>query len=169
MPSYTHIDGGKSKRFNFTSLAPQTLVMFLHFIILMLIIPSTSPTSQNQSANNIACSWTKISIIRNRSGGSGGDGRKTILSMPAGYVRSGRLLAVLGPSGSGKSSFLSVISRRFYNSSLLSCTNDVRHEEDKLTGRNFDDKDIAFVHQVMLSLRRNKTKNTKAKISKTIV
>ena len=45
--------------------------------------------------------------------------KTTILSLPRGAIRTARLTAVMGPSGSGKSSFLNIISERFHNSSAL--------------------------------------------------
>ena len=108
--------------------------MYTTLLLLSIFLSFLVPTSSVDG--DVACYWKNISIVRKRPPSDlsprytqGDESAKhyqesvapmaTILSLPRGTIRTGRLTAVMGPSGSGKSSFLNIISERFYNTSML--------------------------------------------------
>ena len=112
-----------------------SIQMYTVLLVLSIFLSSLVPTSSVNE--DVVCSWNNISIVMKRQTKApfSVDNQdkessesfheetvtptRSILSLTRGAIRTGRLTAVMGPSGSGKSSFLNVISKRFHNSSTL--------------------------------------------------
>jgi len=77
-----------------------------------------NPDHRNNKIQKLRLEWTGVSLVAHTpkglfsKGGAAGGESKTILDQISGVANAGEVLAIMGPSGGGKTSLLNSLSRR---------------------------------------------------------